>query len=99
MKHPVKHLRFPEAAVETVTELPQVSGQMFGADTMMNTPNITFNIGNRGMDPGQDLGRLLPRTGDQPLMTETGSSVQETVALPAVGLDHPSAARRSRTKG
>jgi hypothetical protein len=32
-------------------------------------------------------------------MTETGSSVQETVALPAVGLDHPSAARRSRTKG
>jgi len=30
MKHPVKHLRFPEAAVETVAEFRQVAGQMLG---------------------------------------------------------------------
>jgi hypothetical protein len=29
MKHPVKHLRFPKAAVETVAKFRQVAGQMF----------------------------------------------------------------------
>jgi hypothetical protein len=88
MKHPVKHLRFPKAAVETVAEFHQVVGQMLGADAMMNTPDIAFNIGDQGVDPGQDLRRLLPRIWYQPLMTETGRSIQEAKALPAIGLDY-----------
>jgi len=55
MKHPVKHLRFPEAAVETAAKFCQVAGQMLGADAMVDTPDIAFNIGVQGMDPGQDL--------------------------------------------
>jgi hypothetical protein len=32
MKHAVKHLQFPEVAVETVAEFRQVTEQMFGTD-------------------------------------------------------------------
>ena len=63
MKHTVKHLRFPEAPVEAVTEFRQVAGQMLGADPMVDAPDVTFNIGDQGMDPGQDLRGLLSRTG------------------------------------
>jgi hypothetical protein len=74
MKHPVKHLRFPKAAVETVAEFCQVTGQMLGADAVVDTPDIAFNIGDQGMDPGQDLRCFLSRTGHQPLMMETGEA-------------------------
>ena len=88
MKYAVKHLRFPEAAVETVAEFRQIAGQMLGADAMVDTPDIAFPIGGQGMDPGQDLRRFFSRTGYQPLMTETGRSIQEAIALPTIGLDH-----------
>jgi hypothetical protein len=88
MKHAVKHLRFPKAAVETVAEFRQVARQMFGTDAMVNAPDIAFNIGDQGMDPGQDLRGLLPRTGYQPLMADTGRIVQKAIALPAIGLDN-----------
>jgi hypothetical protein len=88
MKHAVKHLRFPEAAVEPVAEFLKVAGQMFGTDAVVDAPNIAFDIGDQGMNPGQDLGRFLPRTRHQPLMLETGRSIQEAIALPAIGLDH-----------
>jgi len=88
MKHPVEHLRFPEAAVEPVAKFPQVAGQMFWADAVVDAPNIAFDIGDQGMDPGQDLRRLLPRTGHQPLMLEIGRSIQEAIALPAIRFDH-----------
>ena len=88
MKHPVKHLRFPKAAVETVAKFRQIAGQMFGTDAMVDTPDIAFDIGDQGVDPGQDLRCLLPRAGYQPLMTETGRSVQEALALPAICFDH-----------
>ena len=88
MKHSVEHLRFPKAPVEAITEFRQVAGQMLGADAMVDTSDVTFNIGDQGMDPGQDLRGLLPRTGHQPLMTDIGSSIQEAIALPAIGLNH-----------
>ena len=88
MQHPVKYLRFPEAAVETVAELRQVTVQVFGTDAMVDAPDISFHIGDQGMDPGQDLRRFFTRTGHQPLMTETGSIVQEAIALPTIGLDY-----------
>src|SRR3974390_354362 len=88
MKHPVKHLRFPKSAVETVAKFRQVTGQMFGTDAMMDAPDISFHVGDQGMDPGQDLGSFFPRTGNKPLMTETGSIIQEAVTLPTIGLDH-----------
>ena len=88
MKHPVKHLRFPKPAIKPVAEFRQVSGQMLGADTMVDAPDIAFHIGDQGMDPGQDLRRFLPRTAHQPLMTETESSIQEAISLPTIGLDH-----------
>ena len=87
MKHPVKHLRFPEAPVEAVTEFRQVTGQVLWADTMMDTTNIAFDIGDQGVDPGQDLRRLFPRTGNEPLMP-VGESIQEAISLPTVGFDH-----------
>jgi hypothetical protein len=59
MKHTVKHLRFPEAPIESVTEFRQVTRQMLWADTMMDTTNIAFDIGDQGVDPGQDLSALL----------------------------------------
>ena len=59
MKHPVKHLRFPKTAVETVAKFRQVTGQILGADAMMDTPDNAFDIGDQGVDTGQDLGRFL----------------------------------------
>jgi len=59
MNHPVEHLRFPEAAVEPGAKIPQVAGQMFGTDAVVDTSNIAFHIGDQGMDPGQDLGRFF----------------------------------------
>ena len=61
---------------------------MLGTDAMMDTPDIAFHIGDQGMDPGQDLGSSFPRTGNQPLMAETGSIIQEAVALPTIGFDY-----------
>src|SRR5674476_919611 len=87
MKHTVKHLRFPEAPVEAVTEFRQVPGQVLWADTMMDTTNIAFDIGDQSVDPGQDLWRLFPRTGNEPLMV-VGESIQEAIPLPTVGFDH-----------
>ena len=63
MKHPVKHLRFPEAAVETVAEFPQVTRQMLGADAMVDAPDIAFHIGDQGMDPGKTFGASFPEPG------------------------------------
>ena len=91
MKHPVEHLRFPEGTVEAVTEFRQVPGQVFWADAMMDTTNIAFDIGDQGMDPRQDLRRLFPRTGNEPLMT-VGQSIQEAISLPTVDFD-PSSKR------
>ena len=62
MKHTVEHLRFPEAPVEAVTEFRQVTGQVLWADAMVDAPDVTFNIGDQGMDPRQDLRRLFSRT-------------------------------------
>ena len=59
MKHPVKHLRLPEAAVETVAKFRRVAWHMLGTDVMINTPDIAFNIDDQGMDPGQDLPRFF----------------------------------------
>jgi hypothetical protein len=88
MKHPIKRLRFPKATVETVTEFCKAARQMLGADAMVDTPDIAFNIGDQGVDIGQDLWCLFSRTGNQPLVTETGRSIQEAIALPTIGLDH-----------
>jgi hypothetical protein len=52
MKHTVKNLRFPKAAVKTVAKFRQVAGQMLGADAMVDTPDIAFNIGDQGVDQG-----------------------------------------------
>jgi len=63
MKHPVKHLRFPEATVEAVTEFRQVPGQVLWTDAMVDAPDVTFNISDQGMDPGQDLWASFPEPG------------------------------------
>ncbi len=88
MKHPVKHLRFPKAAVEPVAKFSQITGQMLGANAVLDTSDIPFNIGDQGMDPRQDLRRFLPRARHQPFMMETGRRIQEAIALPAIGLNH-----------
>jgi hypothetical protein len=87
MKHPVEHLRFPEASVETVAKFRRVAGQMLGADAVVDTPDDAFDIGDQGLDPGQDLHRLSPRAGHQPLVT-AGRVIQEATPLPIVGFYH-----------
>jgi hypothetical protein len=94
MKHPVEHLRFPEAAVEPGAKFRQIAGQMFGTDAVADAPNIAFDIGGQGMDPGQELRSLLPRTGHQPLMKDTvvarGNSPPHALTAPDVNLSvHP----------
>ncbi len=76
MNHPVEHLRLPKAAVEPVAKFPQVAGQMFGTYAVVDAPNIAFDIGDQGMDPGQDLRCFFPRSSHQSLMLEIGKSVQ-----------------------
>ncbi len=88
MKHAVKHLRFPEATVKPVTEFCQITGQVLRADAMMDATKIAFDIGDQSMDPRQDLRGFFARTGHQPLMPDTGRSIQEAITLPAIGLDH-----------
>jgi len=68
MKHAVEHLRFPEAAIEAVTEFCQITGQMLGADAMMDATNIAFDIGDQSMNPRQDLRGVFARTGDEPFV-------------------------------
>jgi hypothetical protein len=97
MKHPVEHLRFPEAPVEAVTEFRQVTGQVLWADTMMDTTNIAFDIGDQGLDPGQDLWRLFPRTGNEPLMVVGESSRKLYPCQPSV-LTTTSSTRRALTR-
>jgi hypothetical protein len=46
MDNAIKHLRFPKAAVEPVAKFPQVAGQMFGTDAVVDAPNIAFDIGD-----------------------------------------------------
>jgi len=75
MKQTVEHLCFSEATREAVTVFPQVTGQVLWAGAMVNTTNIAFDIGDQGMDPGQDLRRLFSRTGDEPFMT-AGRTIQ-----------------------
>jgi hypothetical protein len=87
VKHPVEHLRFQEAAVEAVAEFRQVAGQMLVADAVVDTTDIALDIGDQGMDPGQDLQRLGTRTGNQPFMA-AGRTIQDAVTLPAVGAHH-----------
>jgi hypothetical protein len=86
MKHTVEHLRFPEAPVEAVTEFRQVTGQMLLADALMDTADISFDIGDQGVDPWEDLRRLFPRTGNELLMT-VGQGIREAIPLPTVGFD------------
>jgi hypothetical protein len=40
MKHPVKHLRFPKAAVELVAKFPHVTEQMFGTGAVVLTTKV-----------------------------------------------------------
>jgi hypothetical protein len=63
MKHPVEDLRFPEASVEAVTEFRQVTGKVLWADTMMDTTNIAFDIGDQGVDQGRTFGANFPEPG------------------------------------
>ena len=63
MKHTVEHLGFPETTVEAVTEFRQITGQVLWADAMMDTTNIGFDIGDQGMDPGQNLRASFPEPG------------------------------------
>jgi hypothetical protein len=74
MKHPVEHLRFPEATVKPETEFCQIAGQVLWADAMMDATNIAFDIGDQSMDPRQDLRGLFARTGHQPLMRTPGGA-------------------------
>jgi hypothetical protein len=76
----VKYFRFPEAPVEAVREFRQVTGLVLWADTMMNTTNIAVDISDQGVDPRQNLRRLLPRTGNEPFMA-VGQSIQEAGIL------------------
>jgi hypothetical protein len=62
MKHPLEHLRFPEAPVEAVTEFRQVTRQMLLADAVMDTADIAFDIGGQGMDPVKQSARIFSRT-------------------------------------
>ena len=87
MKHPVKHLGFPEASIETVTKFVQVTGQMLVTDAMIDSTDISFDVGDQSMDPGQYLRSFFPEPGTSH-HEETGSIIQEAVALPTIGPDH-----------
>jgi len=63
MKHRVKHLRFPEAPVEAVTEFRQVTRQVFWADTMVDTTNIALILAIKVWTQGMTLGVSFPKPG------------------------------------
>jgi hypothetical protein len=54
MKHTVEHLRFPETMVEAIAEFYQITGQVLGAIAMMDTKNISFDIGDQITNPRQN---------------------------------------------
>ena len=63
MKHAVKHLRFPEAAVETVAEFRQVAWQMLGADAMVDTRILPFLLAIKVWTQGKTFGASFPEPG------------------------------------
>jgi hypothetical protein len=97
MKHTVKNLRFAEEPVEAVTEFRKVTGQVIWADTMMYITNVAFDNGDQGMNRGQDLRALFPRTGNEPLMSVV-QSIQEAISLPTVGFATTASTRRALTR-
>jgi hypothetical protein len=80
MQHTVEHLRFPKATIEAITKFCQITGEMLGADAMIDTTNIALDIGNQSMHPGQDLRGILARAGDQPFVTAGELSRKPLVA-------------------
>jgi hypothetical protein len=60
MKHTVEHLRFPEATVETVAKFPQITRPMLITDAMIHSTDIAFDVGDQGMDQGNNLTAFFP---------------------------------------
>ena len=67
--HPVKHLDFPEAAIETVAKFCQITGQVFVTDAMIDSTDIAFDVGDQGMDPGEQS--ALPAFFSEPVTVGT----------------------------
>ena len=66
MKHAVKHLRFPKAAVEAIAKFRQITGQMLGADAMVDAPDIAFHIGDQGFNDMVSKSDQRPEAGTCP---------------------------------
>jgi len=47
-------LGFPESAVETITKFSEIAIKMFVVRPMVDTTDITLDIGNERMNPGQE---------------------------------------------
>jgi hypothetical protein len=46
-----------EASIEAVTKFRQITGQVLAADAMIHSTNIAFDVGDQGLDPGNQSGR------------------------------------------
>jgi hypothetical protein len=63
MKRSVKHLRFPEAAVETVAGFCQVAEQMLGTDAMVDTRILPLILAIKAWTQGKTFGASFPKPG------------------------------------
>lgn len=99
MNHPVKHLRFPKAAVETLAEFRRITGQMLGTDAMVDTPVIAFELAikvwtqGRTFEPPSPNQAPATRDGDWEKHPGSYSLASQSVLKTA------SIASRSSTKG
>ena len=81
-------MRFPIPAIKPIAEFRQVMTKMFGTDAVINSTDIALDIGNQGMDPGQEFNRISPRTGNHGLVLAL-SRIENTISRPTIGTYDP----------
>ena len=85
--HRVEHLGFPEASVEAVTKLSQITGQVLVTDAMIDPTDIAFDVGDQGMDPGKQSDCVFSRTSHDRYM-KARLRVQDPIGLPTICAGH-----------
>jgi hypothetical protein len=85
--HPVEHFGFPEASIEAVIKFRQITGQMLVNDAMIHSPDIAFDVGDQGMDPGKQSVCIFSRTSHNGYM-KARLRVQDPIGLLTIRAGH-----------
>lgn len=73
--------------MEAVAKFRQITGQVLVTDAMIHSPDIAFDVGDQGMDPGKQSDRVFSRTSHGRYM-KARLRVQDPIGLPTIRAGH-----------